>query len=139
MIERTNDVELVEEAVSQCPDIKFDVELWLDEPGNIALQEDGSVGLFTFEYPGLYTGHYFFLPEVRGKEAKRLAIRMLREIYVNHYAKMVRGLVPLYRPHSAWMTRQLGFEYYGDVLTHVGPCGLYMMTPDQFFHHNKVE
>lgn len=137
MIERTCDNEVVEAALAIRPDIELDVNSWLADPDNIAFvqEEDGSVGLFGYEYPGVYTGHYFFSSKTRGRNAKALATALLHEMFVNRGAKVIRGLTPLTNQAARWMTRQLDFESHGIVLTEVGPCELFILTSDMYFHN----
>lgn len=136
MVERSFDPEKLHEAIAPYPEIvgeDFDVEEWLEDPNNVLLEEGGSCGIFEFEYPGVYCGHYFF--KVRGKEAFDLAQRMLNDIFLNHGAKVIKGLTPIEKKGALYLTRKLGFESYGTVDTWVGPHEIFFMSIDQFFHN----
>lgn len=139
MITRTNNSEeLIETTAEVYPelleDALFEAGPWLSDLSNIALTDGkGSFGLFTYEYPGVYSAHYFF--KVSGKEALDLAMDMLTEMFVNRQAEAIRGLVPSERMDVRWMTRQLGFTSYGEVDTNVGPCIIYICSLDEFFAH----
>lgn len=138
-IHRTHDAALIRAAVEPKARENFDPVKWLDETDNVAFvqETDRSIGLFEWEYPGLYTGHYFFQPETRGKAAKALAQEMLSEIFLNYGAKVVRGLTPHTNQAARWMTRQIGFQSYGGVDTEYGPMELFIITLDRFFHTLK--
>lgn len=113
-------------------DLNLDVEKWLANEKNVAIvSEDGSVGMFEYERPGIYTGHYFFTLQMRGKRAKSLALEMLSEMY-DRGAELIRGLTPLQNLAARWMTRQLGFTSHGVVTTLVGPCEIFIQTRDEF-------
>jgi hypothetical protein len=103
----------------------FDAVAWLSDRDNVALQEGDSIGIFVYNYPGVYTGHYFF-SEHRGKEAKSLAIKMLSEMNKTHGAKLIRGITELDNRPARWMTRQLGFKSYGLIEDHGRKCELFM-------------
>lgn len=111
----------------------FDFEEYL-EHDNVVLQEGDSVGLFTYEYPGVYSGHYFFT--VRGREALKLAQEMLSEIFRSYGARTIRGLTPVEHKAALWMSRKLGFTSYGQVEIDGGRHELFLMTMDEFYHHN---
>lgn len=111
---------------------EFDPVVWLKDDRNVALQAGESFGIFQYEIPGVYTGHYFFSMRDRGKRAKALALEMLDEFFENYDVKVLRGLTPLQNRAARWMTRQLGFQSFGAVTTLAGPCELFIMTRDQF-------
>lgn len=113
--------------VSEYPDIVDvgDIRDWLEKPENIALEKDGSFGLFTWDYDGLYCGHYFF--RVRGKEAFDLATNMIDEIF-SRGAKAIRGMTPIDNKPAVFMTRRLGFGDYGIIDTPRGPCHLFILN-----------
>lgn len=134
-LERSFDVDLLSGVLNKYPDIvgeAFNPHEWLDNDNNVALVSDDNFGLFEFEYPGVYTGHYFF-GTARGKEAFELSRKMLNEIFVNHGAQAIRGLVPMNKRGSAFMTRKLGFTSHDVLETTVGPCELFVMTLDEFY------
>lgn len=132
--ERFNDPVILRKAMEVKPDVDFDVEEWIADENNIAFRSGDDVGLFQYEYPGLYTGHYFFSKQTRGKAAKLLAQEMVNEMFLNKGTKVIRGLVLLTNLASRWMTRHLGFLSYGVVDTEQGPCELFLLTPDRFYH-----
>lgn len=112
----------------------FDFEEWVEDENNVALEEGDNIGVFEFEYPGVFSGHYFFAT-ARGRKAKDLAIRMLTEMFSQHGARTIKGMTPVENKAARWMTRQLGFKSYGVFDTPVGDYELFCITLDEFFHH----
>lgn len=70
-----------------------------------------NVGLATYEFPGLYTVHWYFT--VRGRDAINLAQAMLKNLFENYGAKGVRGYVRTDLKASRWATRQVGLKSFG--------------------------
>jgi hypothetical protein len=104
---------------------------WLEDTANIALvDEKGNVALFEHNYPGVYTGHYFF--SVRGKEALSLSKEILRIVFTDYNVKAIRGITPLKHLGARWMTKQLGFKSYGIVHTPNGPEELFVLTKEEW-------
>jgi len=133
MITRTKDVETVVKAVSQYREriLGFYPEEWLSNDDNIALVDEfGNVSLFEWNYPGVYTGHYFFL--VRGKEALALSREILRIVFTGYGVKVIRGITPLKHLGARWMTKKLGFKSYGIVHTPNGPEELFVLTKEEW-------
>lgn len=116
--------------------IELDIEDWLRNPVIILSDDDDNLGLFEEYFHGVWTGHYFF--KTRGKAAKDLSIKMLREIFEVYGAKAVRGLTPIEHKAALWMARHLGFKSYGELDTSAGKCVLFVMTKDEFKEkHNE--
>lgn len=114
MITSTRDVAAVTEALddSDLVDKSFNLDEWLSSPYNLALTNpDGDVGLFEYNQPGLYTGHYFF--KSRGARAIQVAVDMLEEMFFRRGARVIRGLTPSDKRAAAFVTRRLGFQSYG--------------------------
>lgn len=140
MIERINDGALITIVLRDYEEIvgeDFNAYEWADRPENIALASEDNLGLFEFEYPGLFTGHYFF-GSARGSDAADLAKAMLDEMYAGYGAKVIRGLTPSDKRAAALLTRWLGFTSYGMVNTVMGPCELFMLTADEFYAKNPA-
>jgi hypothetical protein len=122
------------DAISLYPDLNdvLDCEEWVSNPNNVMLRDghdaSASTGIFAYEYPGLYTGHYFF--RVRGREAIDLAKRMLGEMFENYGAKAIRGLTKTDNRPALWITRQLGFKSCGLIVTKNGEHELFVKTKD---------
>jgi hypothetical protein len=92
--------------------------VWLGNPHNVILVEDDNIGLCTFEYPGLYTLHWFF--KARGRDAIKLGRRMVREVFEKYAAEAVRGFTPVENGAARWATRQVGLESLGIVQDYDG-------------------
>jgi hypothetical protein len=112
------------------------LKTWVENPRNILWEEDGSVGLATYEYPGFYTLHWFF--KVRGKEAHDLAVRMVDDLFTNHDAEAVRGITkttPEFRG-ARLAARRLGMKSYGNFNFPLGEHELLCMTKKEFYGRN---
>ena len=119
-------------------DVDVDVDRWLAADENVALidTETGSIAMFEYLSPEVYTGHYFFSHQARGRKAIDLGKAMLWVAF-SKFAKVIRGMTPLQNRAARWMSRQLGFISYGAVSPIEGPCELFMLTRDEFFSHKE--
>lgn len=116
----------------------FDFESWVGNTNNVMyVEEDGSVGLCTYEYPGLFTVHWYF--KAKGREALNLAVRMLDDLFTNYGAKAVRGLTKVQLKAAKWAARKIGMKSYGVVKFPTGEYELLYMTKDEFYSYNKKE
>lgn len=134
-MERSFDPEIFREAVLPYPDMispGFDFKGWLSEPRHVMYHEDGSIGLCTFEYPGLYTVHWYF--KVRGKAAFDLARRMLDDLFSRHDAKAVRGLTQVHLKAAKFAARKIGMKSLGTVRYPDGDYELLYMTKEDFYY-----
>ena len=120
------------ELLEKYRDIMGDVDLeeYFKDKNHISIQKDNDVALFTYNYPGLYTGHYFF--ESRGKAAKDRAKEILEEVFTKHPVLTIRGLVPIHNKASKWMTRQLGFTSYGMTETNTDECEIFLLSKEDY-------
>lgn len=105
-------------------------EDYIQKDKNINLVVGESAGLFVYQYPGVYVGHYLF--EVRGAEAIALAKQMLYEVFNNHDVKVVMGLTPVENRAALFMTRRLRFTSHGVVGTTTGDCEMFIMTKKDY-------
>ena len=129
VITRTKDVETVLRAVSQYREriLGFFPVEWLSDDNNIAFVDNkNNVALFEYNYPGVYTGHYFFFS--RGKEAIDVATDILKTTFTKYPVEAIRGITPLKHLGARWMTKKLGFKSYGIVHTPNGPEELFVLT-----------
>jgi hypothetical protein len=129
---RSKNHKLFEKMSEGVVDRAFDFEAWVNNPHNIMWEEDGSIGLATFEYPGMYSCHWFF--KVRGKEAHDLARKMLDDLFSNE-AKIVRGLTSMEPKYRAvrLAARRLGMKSYGVINCPEGDHELLCMTKEEFY------
>jgi hypothetical protein len=112
-----------------------DPQEWVDDHRNIMfVAEDGSVGLLCANYPGLFTAHWFFGKETRGRKAIELGKAMLDRGFKEYGMKAVRGYTPMRNKAARWAVRQVGLTSYGvlEFCNHE-PCELFLMTKDEFY------
>lgn len=112
-------------------DRDFDFESWVNNPKNIMWEEGSSIGLATYEYPGVYSLHWFYT--VRGKEAMALAREMVNDLFTNHPARAVRGLTPVKNRAARLAARWLGMKSYGILTFPEGDHELFCMTKEEFY------
>jgi hypothetical protein len=85
----------------------FPFEAWLEDRRNVMYDVDGNVGLGTFEYPGMYSAHWFF--HAKGKEALDIAFKMYDDLFNNIGAKAVRGVTPIDLRGARYLAKRIGF------------------------------
>ena len=114
MVTRSFDGELFKEALARAPEGTnegFDHQAHLDDHDHILLVNDNrDVGYFCHEYPGVYTGHWFFLS--RGKEAKQVAKEMLDYAFANHNVRTIRGVTKVDMKAARWMACPMANSWY---------------------------
>lgn len=133
-IARCYNPELIRDMIGS---VDLDVEAWLAAEENVALidADTGSVSMFEYLAPEVYTGHYFFSHQARGRKALDLGKAMLETAF--GFAKVIRGMTPLQKRAARWASRQLGFKSYGVIFPVEGPCELFMQTRDEFFSQKE--
>lgn len=125
----------LEDAITLYPQLNsLDCEEWVKDPNNVMLRDGDSTGIFAYEYPGLYTGHYFF--RVKGRAAINLANEMLDWIF-DHGAEAIRGLTKTSNRPALWITRQLGFTSCGKVVTTNGEHEIFILTKENFVKEGR--
>lgn len=131
---RSFDPEVMRKAAEPYPELippDYDFQNWISNIDNVMLVEDDSVGLAVNEYPGVYTGHYFF--KVGGRQALDLARKMMNEMIEKHGAKAFTGITPANNKAARWFNRHLGFTSYGIIDSYKGPHEMFCMTADEFY------
>jgi hypothetical protein len=108
-------------------------EQWLSVPENIMYHEGDSVGLFTYEYPGVYSGHWFF-SDHRGREALNLAKKFLGKLFSETPAQAIRGLTDANLRQARWAARQIGMTSYGMITINDKEYELFCMTKKEFLN-----
>ncbi len=107
-------------------------EGWLEDDHNVALSDgNGNVSLFTFERPGVYSGHYYYL-NARGQEAFKIAKEAVYRIFNYYDAKLLFGLVPKGHKGSTNLTKRLGFQSHGDVEGYGMEMELFILTKKDY-------
>lgn len=139
MITRSFDLGLLLKATAPYPDLSppEDFKTWFSRPRNLMFREGDSVGLATYEYPGLYSVHWYYT--VKGKDAVDLGRRMIGNLFENYGAEVLRGFVKTRLKHSRWAIRQLGFKSHG-ILTF--PDGdeneVFFITKDEYLQKKET-
>lgn len=134
-ISRTLDAEGLRQTMEATPALKHvyvDTDDWIADTDNVCFDDgNGNYGAFEFNYPGVFTGHYFF-KTARGRAAIDLSRAMLGCLFDQYGAKAVRGLTPVDHKAALWMNRHLGFKPYKIVQTEAGPHQVFVLTKDEW-------
>lgn len=128
---RSYDPEIMRKATEGIVDKDFDFPSWTANEKNVMWDEDGSIGLATYEYPGVYSLHWFY--RIRGRAAMDLARRMVDDLFTNYDAHSVRGLTPVKNRAARLAARWLGMKSYGVIMTTDGEHELFCMTKKEFY------
>lgn len=134
MIELRKDWDLLVEATECCRDFVplTDLKIWIERPYNIMLISGNNVGLASFEYPGMYSVHWYY-QSARGREAINLGKEMVDALFDRCGAEALRAFIKLRLRASRWACRQLGFKSYGFIVFPDGDENeLFCMTKDEF-------
>lgn len=135
VIKRSFDGELFKEALARAPqgmNEGFDHQAHLDNHDHIMLVNDkGDVGFLCCEYPGVYTGHWFY--NSRGKEALEVGRQMLDHVFTNYPVKVIRGLTKRDILGARWLARKVGFTSFGLLLMDDGEYELFCLTKEDFY------
>jgi hypothetical protein len=137
---RSFDPEIMKKAVEDYPELvseDYDFAQWLDNHNNVMLVEGDSVGLACYEYPGLYTGHYFF--KVGGRKALNLARQMMNWMIENEGAVAFTGTTPVGNKAARWFNRHLGFISQGIVERVNGPYELFTITAKELLNGRSIQ
>lgn len=133
VIERTFDAVALSKRMSETEalrEVNCDIQEWVDDRRNVALNKDGDFGVFEFAYPGAYIGHYFF--KSRGRKAIDTSLEMLSEMFSSFGAEMILGLTPVEHRAAVWMTRHLGFKEQRVVSTDAGRCHIFTLSKNDY-------
>lgn len=134
MIETRKDWHKLVKATESCRGFTSieDLATWITMPNNIMFIEGRDVGVASFEYPGLYTVHWYFL-DARGREAIDLGKRMCSLLFTEHDAELLRGLIKEELRASRWACRQLGFKSLGKITFADGDVNeMFVATKNEF-------
>jgi hypothetical protein len=133
VIERSFDPDLMRRALTlySKPSHGIDCDAWVKDQRYYLLHDGEDVGLGTFEYPGVYTVHWFF--HSRGKAAIKQARAMLDWMFANTDCKAVRGLTPQDFKAARWLAKQVGLKSYGFMEDTNGVHELMIITKEEFY------
>ena len=109
-----------------------DFEAWLAKPLNLMFTEGENVGLATYQYPGCYILHWFFID--RGRKALDLGRAMCKNLFDNYEAEIVIGFIRMDLKASRWAARQIGLKSRGVLKFADGEDNeMFVTTKDEFF------
>jgi len=109
----------------------LDGAAWLSNAGNIPITFDnGDIALFDDEGEGIYQVHVLF--NSRGREAINRVREAFRQMFADHNAGMIFGMVPDFRRDVKMLARWVGCKSAGLRATSEGPCELFIMSSMQW-------
>ncbi len=137
-MQRSFDPEVMKAAVASYPELiedTYDFEGFVGNKKNVILVDGEDVGLAVYEYPGLYTGHFFL--KSGGKQAFAVVRKMMHEMIDNYGCKAFRGITPTRIKAARWFNRKLGFQSLGIIETERGPHELFVLSAEDFLKKEK--
>ena len=100
---------------------------WVACEGNVPITFDnGDVALFDNEGDGVFEVHFLF--ESRGRVAIDHAREAFRQMFTEHHAKLIFGMVPDFRRDVKMLARWAGGKCVGTRNTLEGVCELYVLS-----------
>ncbi len=129
--ERLDDADLIDWQVNRlAPELNkgFSAKDWLGNPAHIALTNGRDIGLFERERAA-WNAHW--LLQSRGREALLVGKAMLKWLFANSDASVIKGLTPLQQRAARWFNRQLGGKSFGIIETAFGPVELFILERQQ--------
>lgn len=85
-----------------------DNKSWLENPENLAYAIGDDLGLASFDYPGVYSVHWFF--KSKGRAAIEVCVTMLDKLFGEHGAEIVRGITPMDNKPARRLAKYVGCE-----------------------------
>lgn len=131
-MKRSFDPEVMRKAAEPYPELippDYDFQGWLRDTNNVMWEEDGNVTLACFEYPGVYTGHFFI--KDGGKKAVDIVYRSMMRMVDEYGAKAFTGVTPTRLRAARLFNRRFGFTSLGIVNTERGEHEIFCMTADE--------
>lgn len=110
-MDRSFDASKLREAAEEFNGADFNYQGWVDNHNNIMLVDGDDVTIATFEYPGVYTLHWFYVS--RGRKAFEVARKALDKMFTEYDSKILRGLTPVELKAARWMAKKVGLKSYG--------------------------
>lgn len=140
-MQRSYDRDILQEVSDHYPEMipPHIVDPWIENPHNVMYVEGRSVGLATFEYKGVYSVHWFYTDEHRGRKALDLARQMIDALFTDTDAQIIRGITKSSLKGARWACRQLGYTSHGLMDFTSGEHELFTMTKDQFYNKHKKD
>lgn len=103
---------------------------WLARGGNVPIVLGDDVALFDYEGENTYQVHFLFTS--RGRAAVASAREAFRQIFEDHGAQLIFGMVPDGMPHAKIMARWAGGRFAGKRNTVDGVCELFVLSRDSW-------
>lgn len=108
-------------------------ELVEDERNVLVEDENNNFGLFEFEMPGVYFGHYLF--STRGPEKTYEVAKNLLGFFFEFFpAEIVLGLTPTEHTGAINLNKKLGLSFHRIVETEAGPHYEVSITKRKFIN-----
>lgn len=131
MIERSYDPDILTAA---CLPYEYhfspDNATWLANHDNLMYVMGEDVGLATFDYPGMYTLHWFM--KSRGKDVLKVGKAMLEKLFSEHDIKVLRGVTPVENRPARFLAKRFGFKTISIEEFLDGPNELMLLTKEDF-------
>jgi hypothetical protein len=109
---------------------------WLAFEGNVSITtDDGDITLFDNEGDGVFAIHVLYVS--RGRKAIERARDAIRAMFVDHDAKLIYGLVPVFRPDVKLLARWTGMRSAGLRQMPDGLCELFVLSKFQWKVANR--
>lgn len=121
------------EAIARAPyNMGVSGAAWLASEGNVPIVfDDGGVVLFECEGPNHYQVHLLLV--ARGREAIAQVRDAFRQMFKQHGAQLVFGLIPACRRDVKMVARWAGAKSAGNRDTPHGRCELFVLSNLMFF------
>lgn len=103
---------------------------WLANHNNLMYVLGDDVGLGTYDFPGMYTLHWFY--KSRGKAALNTCKRMIEKLIAEQDVKVLRGVIHMDNKPSRFLARRMGFKRISIEEFLDGPNELIYMTKEDF-------
>lgn len=131
-VKHADGLKTVMAATPALKEVNVDLDDWIKDNRNVCYTDgEGNYGAFEYNWPGVYTGHYFF-GNARGRQALSLCKRILSIFADERDWKVIRGLTPTDHKGALWMNRQIGLLHHNIVETTAGPQWVSTMTRQSF-------
>lgn len=103
---------------------------WLARPGNIPIVMGHDIALFDDEGDNAFQVHFLFVS--RGKAAVASAKESFRQMFENHGATLILGMVPDFRRDVKMLARLAGGKAVGLRYTPNGLCELFVLSKEMW-------
>jgi hypothetical protein len=135
-VDRSFDASILKEAAEEFNGPSFNYQGWVDNENNVMWLDGDDVGIATFEYPGVYTVHWFFVS--RGRKALTVAKAMIAKMFDDHEAQVLRGLTPVDLKAARWLAKKVGLTSYGVLEFPNGPHEIMMITKQDYLNQKEI-